>query len=183
LASLSALAGLLLSALLSRLLAALAGLLPRLLLSAATLLAALTATLILVVGALVVRIHQLAPCVACDATTTGAHALGSRRHAYAPAALVTYRTDASVLHRDLTSRDSRRILDLRLLVHDRFGDLREGASVAFSSRSVASRSMTASRALPPMSAAPVAWDLVVLDRLRRREQARVEGRRALKLPS
>jgi hypothetical protein len=76
---LSALAGLLLSALLSWLLAALAGL-PRLLLAAA-LLAALTATLILAVGALVIRIHQLAPCVACDATTTGAHALGSRHHA------------------------------------------------------------------------------------------------------
>jgi len=50
---------LLLSALLSRLLTALPGLLTRLLLSAAALLAALpTATLVLLVGALFVRIHH-----------------------------------------------------------------------------------------------------------------------------
>jgi hypothetical protein len=54
------LTGLLLSALLSRLLTALAGLLTRLLLTAAALLAALTATtLVLLVGALWVRIHYL----------------------------------------------------------------------------------------------------------------------------
>ena len=51
---------LLLSTLLSRLLTALAGLLTRLLLTAAALLAALTAaTLVLLVGALLVRIHLL----------------------------------------------------------------------------------------------------------------------------
>jgi hypothetical protein len=56
---LAALTRLLLSALLSRLLTALAGLLTRLLLSAAALLAALpTATLVLLVGALFVRIHH-----------------------------------------------------------------------------------------------------------------------------
>jgi hypothetical protein len=97
---LSALAGLLLSALLSRLLTALAGLLPRLLLAAAALLAAallaaLAATLILLVGALVVRIHHLL------------HALPAMRRQrararsvppvtpHAPVALVAYRT---VLH-------------------------------------------------------------------------------------
>ena len=56
---LTALTRLLLSALLSRLLTALAGLLTRLLLPAAALLATLpTATLVLLVGALFVRIHH-----------------------------------------------------------------------------------------------------------------------------
>ena len=62
---LAALTGLLLSALLSRLLTALAGLLTRLLLTAAALLAALTATtLVLLVGALLVRIHYFTPDIA-----------------------------------------------------------------------------------------------------------------------
>jgi hypothetical protein len=68
---LAALTRLLLSALLSRLLTALAGLLTRLLLTAAALLAALTAltaltatTLVLLVGALLVRIHTFTPDIA-----------------------------------------------------------------------------------------------------------------------
>jgi hypothetical protein len=69
---LTALTRLLLSALLSGLLSALAGLLTRLLLPAAALLAALpTATLVLLVGALFVRIHNF-PLLTSppDATTT-----------------------------------------------------------------------------------------------------------------
>jgi hypothetical protein len=62
---LTALTRLLLSALLSRLLTALAGLLTRLLLPAAALLATLsTATLVLLVGALFVRIHNVHSCIA-----------------------------------------------------------------------------------------------------------------------
>jgi hypothetical protein len=63
---LTALTRLLLSALLSRLLTALAGLLTRLLLPAATLLATLStaATLVLLVGALFVRIHNVHSCIA-----------------------------------------------------------------------------------------------------------------------
>jgi hypothetical protein len=92
---LSALAGLLLSALLSGLLPALAGLLPRLLLAAA-LLAALTATLILLVGALVVRIHHLLHALpAMRRQRARARSVPTSRRARA--ALVTYRTDASVL--------------------------------------------------------------------------------------
>jgi hypothetical protein len=74
LALLSALTRLLLSALLSRLLTALAGLLTRLLLTAAALLAALTpTTLVLLVRALIVRIHNSLLASPPDATLTGPH--------------------------------------------------------------------------------------------------------------
>jgi hypothetical protein len=109
---LSALAGLLLSALLSRLLPALAGLLPRLLLAAAALLAALTATLILLVGALLVRIHHLLHALpAMRRQRARARSVPTSRRARPRRWSPIVPTQAcSTRHCFAASRDSRRVL-------------------------------------------------------------------------
>jgi hypothetical protein len=83
---------------------------------AAALLAALTATLILLVGALVVRIHHLLHALVCDATQRAPE----RRWRWSPIVPTQACSAATSLRATHGC-----ILDLRLLLHDRFGDARE----------------------------------------------------------